>query len=74
MKRMRGITHADFIRAYGFPEDSPDNISWRKNLIEDIAQYVSILAIADLRCLLFVAFWLCPGNLLRQSASTSAAV
>ncbi|KAK8038357.1 hypothetical protein PG994_015124 [Apiospora phragmitis] len=56
MKRMRGITHVDFIRVYGFPEDSPDNISWRKNLIEDIAQYVSILAITDFAMFTPVSF------------------
>ena len=37
MSRVRGMTHLDFILAHGFPEDSPDNCSWRQNLIGDIA-------------------------------------
>lgn len=41
MSRMRGMTHLDFILAHGFPENSPDNLVWRQNLIGDIAQYVS---------------------------------
>lgn len=40
MSRMRGMTHLDFILAHGFPENSPDNLVWRQNLIGDIAQYV----------------------------------
>lgn len=40
MSRIRGITHLDFILAYGFPENSPNNALWRQNLIVDIAQYV----------------------------------
>lgn len=40
MNRVRGMTHLDFILAYGFPEDSPDNLLSRQNLIGDIAQYV----------------------------------
>lgn len=38
MSRVRGITHLDFILAHGFPENSPDNQSQRKNLISDVAQ------------------------------------
>lgn len=45
MSRMHGITHLDFILAYGFPEDSPDNVVWRQNLIGDIAQYVSTVSV-----------------------------
>jgi hypothetical protein len=41
MSRVRGMTHLDFILAHGFPENSPDNFSWRQNLIGDIAQCVS---------------------------------
>lgn len=41
MSRMRGITHLDFILAHDFPENSPEMVLWRKNLICDIAQYVS---------------------------------
>jgi len=40
MSRVRGITHLDFILKKGYPEDSPDNIRWRKNLIGDVARYV----------------------------------
>lgn len=45
MSRMRGMTHLDFILAHGFPENSPDNLVWRQNLIGDIAQYVSTVNI-----------------------------
>lgn len=40
MSRMRRMTHLDFILAHGFPENSPDNLVWRQNLIGNIAQYV----------------------------------
>lgn len=43
MSRMRGMTHLDFILAHGFPENSPNNLVCRKNLIGDIAQYVSTI-------------------------------
>ncbi|KAK3946666.1 hypothetical protein QBC32DRAFT_374779 [Pseudoneurospora amorphoporcata] len=36
MTRTRGVTHLDFILAHGFPEDSPDNHTWRKNLMGDL--------------------------------------
>ena len=38
MNRVRAITHLDFILAHGFPENSPENQSWRRKLISDIAQ------------------------------------
>lgn len=38
MGRIRGMTHSDFILAHGFPENSPDNILWRRNLMGDVAQ------------------------------------
>lgn len=38
MNRVRGMTHLDFVLAHGFPENSPDNLTWRKNLIGDVAQ------------------------------------
>jgi hypothetical protein len=38
MSRVRGITHLDFILKNGFPEDSPDILRWRKNLIGDVAR------------------------------------
>lgn len=40
MSRLRGVTHLDFILARGFPENSPGNLSWRRNLMGDVAQYV----------------------------------
>lgn len=50
MSRVRGMTHLDFILAHGFPENSPDNSSWRQNLIGDIAQYVSAVDVIEPRC------------------------
>ncbi|KAI0147292.1 hypothetical protein GGR57DRAFT_505754 [Xylariaceae sp. FL1272] len=41
MNRVRGMTHLDFILAYGFPEDSLGNISWRKNLIRSVAHFMA---------------------------------
>lgn len=40
MNRLCGMTHLDFILAHGFPENSPDNLCWRRNLMGDVAQYV----------------------------------
>ncbi len=37
MSRVRGMTHLEFLLAHGFPENSPDNFSWRQNLVGDIA-------------------------------------
>ncbi|KAI0423424.1 hypothetical protein F5Y09DRAFT_327381 [Xylaria sp. FL1042] len=42
MSRVRGLTHLDFILLHGFPEDSPDNLLWRKNLIGDIAHFMAL--------------------------------
>ncbi|KAH8746624.1 hypothetical protein F5883DRAFT_253920 [Diaporthe sp. PMI_573] len=42
MSRVRGMTHLDFILAHGFPENSPDNFSWRQNLIGDIAHFLAL--------------------------------
>ncbi|KAJ2891192.1 hypothetical protein MKZ38_000768 [Zalerion maritima] len=42
MSRVRGITHLDFILAHGFPDDSPDNQSRRKNLISDVAHFMAL--------------------------------
>ncbi|KAI0810104.1 hypothetical protein GGR55DRAFT_689273 [Xylaria sp. FL0064] len=42
MNRVRGITHLDFVLAYGFPEHSLNNISWRKNLIGDVAHFMAL--------------------------------
>ncbi|KAI0399816.1 hypothetical protein F4802DRAFT_533771 [Xylaria palmicola] len=42
MSRVYGLTHLDFILAHGFPENSPDNLGWRKNLIGDIAHFMAI--------------------------------
>ncbi|KAI1127609.1 hypothetical protein F5Y10DRAFT_292660 [Nemania abortiva] len=42
MSRLRGMTHLDFVLAHGFPEHSPDNLSWRMNLIGDIARFLAL--------------------------------
>ncbi|KAI3317841.1 hypothetical protein HD806DRAFT_540847 [Xylariaceae sp. AK1471] len=42
MSRVRGVTHLDFILAHGFPENSPDNVFWRKNLIGDVAHFMAV--------------------------------
>ena len=39
MDRVRGISHLDFVLAHGYPENSSDNINWRKALLNDIARY-----------------------------------
>ena len=41
MNRVEGVSHLNFILERGFPEDSPENVCWRKNLIADMARYVS---------------------------------
>lgn len=38
MSRVKGVTHLDFILKNGFPEDSADNMRWRKNLMAGVAQ------------------------------------
>lgn len=35
---MRGMSRLDFILTHGFPENSPKNMAWRKNLIQDVAR------------------------------------
>ncbi|KAM0424557.1 hypothetical protein ACHAPT_010273 [Fusarium lateritium] len=42
MTRVRGITHLDFILAHGFPENSPENFAWRRNLITDVAHFFAL--------------------------------
>ena len=37
MPRMQGISRLDFILAYGFPEDTPENCNARLMLIKDVA-------------------------------------
>jgi hypothetical protein len=40
MSRVRGVSHLDFILAWGdLPRNSPENFAWRKNLIADVARY-----------------------------------
>ncbi|KAL6818034.1 hypothetical protein J3E69DRAFT_374859 [Trichoderma sp. SZMC 28015] len=39
MRRVRGITHLDFILAYGFPENSQENFTRRKTFMADIARF-----------------------------------
>lgn len=38
MTRVRGMSRLDFILAHGFPENSPENMARRKNLIQDVAR------------------------------------
>jgi hypothetical protein len=38
MTRIRGMSRLDFILAHGFPENSPENMARRKNLIRDGAR------------------------------------
>jgi len=38
MNRIQGISRLDFILAHGFPENSPENMARRKNLIQDVAR------------------------------------
>lgn len=38
MTRIRGMSRLDFILAHGFPENSPENMARRKNLIQDVAR------------------------------------
>ncbi|KAI5865624.1 hypothetical protein GGS23DRAFT_560059 [Durotheca rogersii] len=42
MSRVRGITHLDFILAYGHPANSPENFEWRKNLMTDLARFFAL--------------------------------
>ncbi|KAI0539160.1 hypothetical protein GGR58DRAFT_500422 [Xylaria digitata] len=42
MTRMRGMSHLDFILAHGFPENSGENMAWRKNLIQDVARFFTL--------------------------------
>ena len=39
MSRVQGVSHLDFILARNQPDNSPENLSWRKTLIADIARY-----------------------------------
>ncbi|KAK3332762.1 hypothetical protein B0T19DRAFT_110996 [Cercophora scortea] len=42
MTRIRGMSRLDFILAHGFPENSPENMARRKNLIQDVARFFAI--------------------------------
>ncbi|KAF2969892.1 hypothetical protein GQX73_g3661 [Xylaria multiplex] len=42
MMRIRGMSHLDFILAHGFPENSVENMAWRKNLIQDVARFFAL--------------------------------
>ncbi|KYK53954.1 hypothetical protein DCS_05903 [Drechmeria coniospora] len=42
MSRVRGVTHLDLILAHGFPENSPENLARRKNLIGDVAHFMAL--------------------------------
>ncbi|KAK4135299.1 hypothetical protein BT67DRAFT_419537 [Trichocladium antarcticum] len=40
--RIQGMSRLDFILAHGFPENSPENMARRKNLIQDVARFFAI--------------------------------
>ncbi|KAJ6440251.1 fungal specific transcription factor domain protein [Purpureocillium lavendulum] len=42
MTRMRGISRLDFILTYGFPENSPHNMTCRKNVVRDVARFFAL--------------------------------
>ncbi|KAI0402782.1 hypothetical protein F4802DRAFT_599741 [Xylaria palmicola] len=42
MTRIRGMSRLDFILAYGFPENSPENKARRKNLVQDVARFFAL--------------------------------
>ncbi|KAI0477841.1 hypothetical protein GGR56DRAFT_639012 [Xylariaceae sp. FL0804] len=42
MTRMPGISRLDFILAHGFPENSPENMARRKNLVLDVARFFAL--------------------------------
>ncbi|KAF2460064.1 hypothetical protein BDY21DRAFT_384471 [Lineolata rhizophorae] len=42
MSRVRGISHLDFILAHDFPQNSPENFAWRKNLIADVTRFFAL--------------------------------
>ncbi|KXX83352.1 hypothetical protein MMYC01_200087 [Madurella mycetomatis] len=42
MSRVQGISHLDFILAHSLPENSPQNFTWRKNLIADVARFFAL--------------------------------
>ncbi|KAK4233747.1 hypothetical protein C8A03DRAFT_47772 [Achaetomium macrosporum] len=42
MTRVRGVTHLDFILAHGFPKDLPENLSWRRTLIGEVAHFMAL--------------------------------
>ncbi|KAM4056074.1 phosphotransferase enzyme family protein [Hirsutella rhossiliensis] len=42
MTRVRGLSHMDFILAHGFPNNSPENMACRKNLIQDVARFFAL--------------------------------
>ena len=38
MDRVKGVTHLDFFLARGYPEDSGENVRWRRNLVGNVAR------------------------------------
>ncbi|KAK3291879.1 uncharacterized protein B0H64DRAFT_242228 [Chaetomium fimeti] len=36
--QVQGISHLEFLFTHGFPENSPANKAWRKNLVQDMAR------------------------------------
>lgn len=38
MTRIQGMSRLEFILAHGFPENTPENMARRKNLVQDVAR------------------------------------
>lgn len=45
MNRIQGISYLDFVLANGFPENSDQNLMWRKTLMSDLARYDTFLTL-----------------------------
>jgi hypothetical protein len=74
MSRVRGVTHLEFILAYGFPENSPENFARRETLMTDVARYVRSCWILTSLELSIIASSPSPGKhpsrLVRPTATT----
>ncbi|KAJ2891206.1 hypothetical protein MKZ38_000733 [Zalerion maritima] len=42
VSRVRGISHLDFVSAHNSPQNWPENFTWRKNLIADVARFLAL--------------------------------
>lgn len=45
MNRIQGISYLDFVLANGFPENSDENLAWRKTIMLDLARYGTFLTL-----------------------------